>query len=691
MECRLRHAPGEAAERAPAPPAPPLVEVPPDTPWPSNDAGVVFRFETASFRTPISAFDKAGEKLVAYSLTARGRARYDRNFALVLSGGSYVAERAGAFILEKCRASGALTIEALVTPCELPLDGPRPVISFASSPEALNFCVAQEGNRFTLDLRTSIARGGRTVELCTLASGAPCHLVVTYAGGVLVCCLNGAAVLRSTDITGDFSGWGEHELVLGALVASGREWPGTLEGIALYDRAISAEEAAVNSVVYHRLLQARAPVHVLAARAKLVAKTVVPDPESVLPYTRILVAYEYEIEKRLPAGKDPRHALGHHGETGAAHRRAARGRELRPEAGAVRGQSAAGVRVAPRRSPARGSADVLRHDAVARVSARDRTPVHMERTMMMRRHTPRRLAASGRLAALVLPGVIALSGTAQAGTSVAATIRALTGRTTRLVWVRGTDGKGDAFGPREGSLQPIYRIVALDTDDGGRERYLVPQGGTNSRPLITPSGGRVVWSDCDRIIWVIDWDGTNRRQLCKAEVAVGVAEDPPGTDWVYVAEGTGGGEGYASIVRYQIDNPRTREVAWDKSRSIDKWEISRDGTFGASRYPATVGSVTLPNGEFLPVAQYGCTPGISGDGTTVMHMITVSHAGIYLYNRDGSNKRVINFGNGPSSEGLRRAEYWWAAFARYDGRFITFGGPFTKLGGYPCPLPKEEH
>ena len=36
MECRLRHAPGEAAERAPAPPAPPLVEVPPDTPWPSK-------------------------------------------------------------------------------------------------------------------------------------------------------------------------------------------------------------------------------------------------------------------------------------------------------------------------------------------------------------------------------------------------------------------------------------------------------------------------------------------------------------------------------------------------------------------------------------------------------------------------------------------------------------------------------
>ena len=164
---------------------------------------------------------------------------------------------------------------------------------------------------------------------------------------------------------------------------------------------------------------------------------------------------------------------------------------------------------------------------------------------------------------------------------------------------------------------------------------------------------------------------------------MGVAEDPPGVEWVYIADGKGQPEGYKSIYRCQLGNLSRREVVWDKTPSIDKWEFTRDGKLGASRFPLTVASVSLPNGEFLPVAQIGCTPGLSADTTTVMHMMVVTHAGIILYNRDGSNRREIYFTQGPPALGLNNNEFWWTSFVRYDGNFITFGGPYERAADAP--------
>jgi hypothetical protein len=273
-----------------------------------------------------------------------------------------------------------------------------------------------------------------------------------------------------------------------------------------------------------------------------------------------------------------------------------------------------------------------------------------------------------------------LGDVARGAENVAASIRQLTGAHTRLVWVRGANHQGDKFG----GGGAVYRLVALDTDDGGQERYLVPDIGAHTRPMITPSGRRVIWTDGDKTIWIINWDGKNRKKLLGAECGVGVAEDPPGVEWVYVAEGAAKPEGYIPIVRYQIDNLSKKELVWDKTPSIDKWEFTRDGKYGASRYPATVASVSLPNGEFKPVAQIGCTPGISADAKDVFHMITVSHAGIILYDRDGGNKRVIDFTKGPPEKGLGHGEFWWTSFVRYDARFMTFAGPYQRDRPF-CP------
>jgi len=261
-------------------------------------------------------------------------------------------------------------------------------------------------------------------------------------------------------------------------------------------------------------------------------------------------------------------------------------------------------------------------------------------------------------------------------------IRSYTGRCTRIVWVRSSGGIGSPFGPNKGEA---WTIMAMDTDDGGKERALIQQRGDFHHTMITPTGTRVIWTDGSSRVWIADWDGKNVKKLMEPFLAVGVAEDPHGTEWVYVDTGkkvhASNTDQIAEIVRFQIDDLSKKELVWNKSGCNDKWEFTRDGKIGASGLPwPNAGVVSLPNGNLLNFG-VGCTPGVSGDGTLVEHMNPGGHRGVYIYNADGSNKRYIDFrvSENPANTG-EDPQFWWVSFARYDKRFMTMSGPHPSLG-----------
>jgi hypothetical protein len=285
--------------------------------------------------------------------------------------------------------------------------------------------------------------------------------------------------------------------------------------------------------------------------------------------------------------------------------------------------------------------------------------------------------------ALVLGG---LAAPAFAEQSVAARIRDLTGARTKIAWIRASGGQGHPFGPGMGGNQDIWRIVTIDTDlDGGRERYLTEKPGDYNHVEITPNGKRVLWC-CSTGVWVGDWEGGNQKKLLDQGRTVGTAEDPVGTDWVYVAEGKNA-KGVDAVYRYQIDDLAKKEVVWDKNNTNDKWELSRDGKFAVSRWNlGPVGIVAMPNGELTqPVSDGGCTPGMAADLSLVTHMKAMGHAGIYVFNRDGSNERYIDFTKqAPGAKEVPLPQFWWCNFARYDKRFYSFSGPHSNMEYNPA-------
>ena len=91
------------------------------TSWPARKDGLVFLFQTAE--QPNLAAGADGRQR-SFGIEPRGRARLNRYQGLVLTGGAYLVKDADGALLDACRKSGQLTIEALIAPDHLKQNGP---------------------------------------------------------------------------------------------------------------------------------------------------------------------------------------------------------------------------------------------------------------------------------------------------------------------------------------------------------------------------------------------------------------------------------------------------------------------------------------------------------------------------------------------------------------------------------------
>jgi hypothetical protein len=270
--------------------------------WPANRQGLVFLWETAN--QPNLVTDPQTGRSGTYHLKARGGARLNHDYAMELAGGACLVKDADDTILDACKKTGELTIEAVLLPANLTQSGPTRIISFSGGSGERNFTLGQEGKALALRLRTPKTGTNGTspqVALCPLSAGKQTHVIVTYKEGQITCYQDGKQVLSSDKVTGDFSNWSPQHLLFGDEWEGGRDWAGTLEGIAIYSRALGPDEAEQNAAMYQERLRARKPVPKVEIEATLVAKSTLPTLEAIAPYREALACYEYDITSAPPA------------------------------------------------------------------------------------------------------------------------------------------------------------------------------------------------------------------------------------------------------------------------------------------------------------------------------------------------------------------------------------------------------
>jgi hypothetical protein len=182
---------------------------------------------------------------------------------------------------------------------------------------------------------------------------------------------------------------------------------------------------------------------------------------------------------------------------------------------------------------------------------------------------------------LVLMGSLACS----AGAGPASPLEQFTGTHTRAVWVQ--SGGKDPF-----ALGADLVLMGLDSQDSRGERQLLPERASYMKPMITPGGGRVVFSRGHAApggleIFVVAWDGSGLKSLGKG-FAVSTWRNPADeSEWIYAGiDAAPGKYDFPAIVRFPIDNPSAREVVWNKTLvSGDTFQVSPDGRHAGGLFP----------------------------------------------------------------------------------------------------------
>ena len=259
---------------------------------------------------------------------------------------------------------------------------------------------------------------------------------------------------------------------------------------------------------------------------------------------------------------------------------------------------------------------------------------------------------------------------AQTGDPAKEILQLTGGARTKIVWSRGVDRPGG------------FSIMLLDTSEG-RERVLATQSHCRV-PFITPSGNRVIVDDMEagaaakKRIYVMDMNGKNRKVLGPAYCAMGVAEDPPGTEWAYYADAQSDANPRGRLWRVQIDNPTVREMVWDKTSICWQWAFTRDGKVAAGALPWPGAHIAnLPNGSYQQIHDSGCMVALAPSGTRMLHCTALQfggeHRGIGVHSAPNwSSCVLINLGAAP---GVNNQTLLWPAWALYDERFFVIAGP----------------
>jgi hypothetical protein len=137
-----------------------------------------------------------------------------------------------------------------------------------------------------------------------LPPGVESHVAVTYSPGRLVAYLNGEEAFSTDEIQGGFFHWQTYPVTIGSDARGRSTWHGALEGIAIYDRVLSAEEIRESATRQLQRVAARDEVPQWTLKVEKIDCSEVPTLEEITPYREALATCEYRVVETLEGRYD---------------------------------------------------------------------------------------------------------------------------------------------------------------------------------------------------------------------------------------------------------------------------------------------------------------------------------------------------------------------------------------------------
>ncbi len=244
----------------------------------------------------------------------------------------------------------------------------------------------------------------------------------------------------------------------------------------------------------------------------------------------------------------------------------------------------------------------------------------------------------------------------------------------RVVWVQDM-GDGRDVETTGSNL----RLMGLDSGDGKGEREILGKG-NYAKPLITPRGDRVVYTDLIRKkLSVVNWDGSGKRELFGG-FALALWRDPKdGQEWIYYgfAEMRYGGFTCPAVYRTLLDRPGAGELVWDKAPvNVDSFQLSTDGQMAGGNFPwPEAGVAELPNKE-IKIFTKGCWTALATvKGKPFYWIFDGSHRNLTIFDLQNNKKWQVNISGAPGIGGYEVYHPRWSN----DPQTMAMTGPY-KVG-----------
>ena len=254
------------------------------------DAGLIFQLSTLN--DEIFARDVEGQQINWLEAMPRGFARRNAFGALDVSAGGYMIEQMGSLLADYLERTQAFTLMASVTCFDGDIADEARIISLSVGERGMK--LVQRGAQIMF--RTEGMDGNR---VCEALPGERRHIGITYADRTLHYVVNGLLIAAET-LDEKISIPNAATLSFGEVAQSmSSRWNGIIEGVAVYDRALTLEELAALDKAEKTRIAEREPIPQLRVRAVLRDKSHVPTPQELSPYTQSLAVFLYEVREVL--------------------------------------------------------------------------------------------------------------------------------------------------------------------------------------------------------------------------------------------------------------------------------------------------------------------------------------------------------------------------------------------------------
>jgi hypothetical protein len=211
---------------------------------PKRDLQALYRFDEGSGDT-VRDTSGAGEAL-DLKIESTGGVKWDATGLTVNEPTLITTAKPPKRLIDAVKKSRALTLEAWVTPRDTKQAGPARIVTLSADPSRRNFTVGQDGEKYEVRLRAKGTDANGMPALAApdgTANPRLTHVVYTRdASGKAKLYVDGRQKAER-DVGGDFSNWdADFRLALANELTKDRPWRGTFRRVAVYSRALAAEE-----------------------------------------------------------------------------------------------------------------------------------------------------------------------------------------------------------------------------------------------------------------------------------------------------------------------------------------------------------------------------------------------------------------------------------------------------------------